>query len=114
MLPYLVLLGMIVAGLLWAVRRAPAPAALSDGSEPAVAYLPALGPGRLRVSVSQLVFTADNGRVLVLERLDITGATLTRDLPDRHVAAPVLAVSTSDEVHCFGVDRPDEWVRRLT
>ncbi len=71
------------------------------------------GPGVLRASTTQLVFTADSGRVLVLERIDINGVGVTHELPDRTVAQAVLAVSTRDQNYYFAVADPTVWERRL-
>ena len=72
------------------------------------------GPGTLRLTASQLVFTADSGRVTVLERYDILGVAATRELPDRSLAQPALAVSTASEVLYFVVASAGDWERRLT
>lgn len=79
-----------------------------------LAYGPDAGPGTLTLSPSQLVFVADSGRVLTLERLDIVGASQTRDLPDRTVARPVLVVSTPTETWFFAVRAPSDWLHLLT
>lgn len=117
-LPYLLLIGAVVAALVWTVQRPGRRRALPQGPEvvePAVlAFGPERGPGQLRVTPTQLVFASNAGRVLVVERLDITGVGATRDLPDRRTAAPVLVVSTDVQVYYFEVDEPGRWVRRLT
>ena len=115
-LPFLLLLGAVIAAGFWVARRAPIRRSLpmAPSAVAVLAYGPDAGSGRLSVTPSQLVFTADSGRVLVVERLDITGATVARDLPDRTTSAPVLVVSTEREAHYFVVDQPEFWVRRLT
>lgn len=80
-------------------------AAIADG--------PDRGYGVLRLTPSQLIFAANSGRVLTIERLEITGATSTRDLPDHSTARPVLAVTTRDAVHYFAVNDPVAWEVRL-
>ncbi len=120
-LPYLVALAMVIAAVVWMVQQRPgrpppraiagpsgvgAPAMLAAGSE--------RGPGTLHLTATQLVFSAASGRVLVIERLDIVGASTTHDLPDRHSASPVLAVRAGDDLHYFLVDDPEDWLRRLT
>lgn len=71
------------------------------------------GFGTLRLTPSQLIFLANSGRVITIERLDITGVTHTRMLPDHETAKPVLAVSTQGQVYYFSVDDPVRWERRL-
>ena len=109
-LPYLIVVAAVVAVLVWSMQRVrgsaaagPKQAALgaraADGEllgAAALAYGPERGPGRLRLTTTQLVFTADTGRVLVIERLELNGATLTHDLPDRSTASQLLAVATDD------------------
>ena len=51
---------------------------------------------------------------MTIERIDITGVTWTRALPDHDTAKPVLAVATGPDVHYFAVDDPVAWQRRLT
>ncbi len=79
----------------------------------AIAYGPDRGYGVLRLTPSQLVFAANSGRVLTIERLDITGATVTTSLPDHESLQPVLAVSTRDGMHYFSVNDPLVWEKRL-
>ena len=79
----------------------------------AIAYGPDRGYGILRLTPSQLVFAANSGRVLTIERLDITGATVTKNLPDRESAQPMLAVSTRDAMYYFSVNDPLAWELRL-
>ncbi len=122
MVPVLVVVGGVLALLFWTLQRAgesrrppmgALPGALSTA--PAVlAHGPEQGPGVLRLSPTQLLFSAATGRVLVIERLDIIGATTTTALPDRTTAAPVLAVTTEQDVYYFQVDRPQDWLRALT
>ena len=81
------------------------PAAIAEGPE--------RGFGTLRLTPSQLIFLANSGRVVTIERIDITGVTSTRMLPDHETAKPVLAVSTSAQVLYFAVDDPTRWERRL-
>ncbi|MBK6764438.1 MAG: hypothetical protein IPG68_14750 [Micrococcales bacterium] len=86
----------------------------ADIEEPAaIAQGPERGYGVLRLTPSQLIFAGNSGRVVTIERLDITGATTTRDLPDHTTAHPVLAVSTRDAVHFFAVNDPVAWELRL-
>ena len=125
-LPYLIALGAAIAVVVWSLQRVRGrPAALAGSQRPAIpradlegsavlAYGNERGPGILRATPSQVVFAADSGRVLVIERLDITGVTTTHELPDRHAASPMLAISAGEEVHYFLVDEPDQWLRRLT
>lgn len=115
-LPYLLLVGAVVAAVFWTARHRATPRALpaADSARAALAYGRDAGDGRLTVTPTQLVFTADSGRVLVLERLDIVGVTATRDLPDRTTAAALLVVTTSEESYYFAVDRAEQWVRLLT
>lgn len=97
------------------VRETPRPA-LGSGEiqEPAaLATGPDRGFGTLRLTPSQLIFLGNSGRVLTLERLDITGVTCTTALPDHDAAKPVLAVATTLGVHYFAVDQPQMWERRL-
>ncbi len=79
----------------------------------AIAYGPDRGYGVLRLTPSQLVFAANSGRVVTIERLDITGATVTKSLPDHESAQPVLAVSTRDGMYYFSVNDPVAWELRL-
>ncbi len=79
----------------------------------AIAYGPDRGYGVLRLTPSQLVFAANSGRVLTIERLDITGATVTTSLPDHESLQPVLAVSTRDAMFYFSVNDPLTWELRL-
>lgn len=90
---------------------APDPADVEEAA--ALAYGPDRGHGMLRLTPSQLIFAADSGRVLTIERLDITGVTTTGDLPDRRTVKPVLAVTTGDDVHFFAVNDPARWALRL-
>lgn len=118
-LPYLLLIGAVMAGVVWVVQRAGPRRALRLGSDeagsPAVlAYGPGRGPGTLRLTGTQLVFSSDAGRMLVIERLDLVGVGVTRDLPDRRTAAAVLVLTTLAEVLYFQVEQPEQWVRRLT
>lgn len=90
--------------------------ALASGEyqEPAaIAAGPERGFGTLRVTPSQLVFLGNSGRVVTIERLDITGVSSTRMLPDHETAKPVLAVSAGQQVYYFAVDDPKRWERRL-
>lgn len=100
------------------VKGASAPGtALGSGEvqEPAaIAAGPERGFGTLRLTPSQLIFLANSGRVVTIERIDITGVTWTRALPDHDTAKPVLAVATGPDVHYFAVDDPVAWQRRLT
>ena len=132
----LAVLGLIVAGLVWLVQRyrdnrsaaalRSSPAKLSPPSpakptplerdlvEPAtVAFGPERGSGTLRLAPSQLVFTGDSGRVMVLERIGIVGVSVTRELPDGEIARPVLAVTTRTETYYFAVAEPEQWAKRL-
>jgi hypothetical protein len=125
---YLALLGAAIAGYIWVVQRLkesralasrPAPAQIparpADPDEPAtLAFGPDTGPGRLRLGRSQLVFTADSGRVIVIELLDITGVSASRELPDRTLVHDVLVVSAGSHVYYFMVDSPAAWERWLT
>lgn len=102
--------------LISGVGSRPALPATSSGEfqeQAALAAGPDRGFGTLRLTPSQLVFIGNSGRVLSLERIDITGVTCTTALPDHDAAKPVLAVATRDSVHYFAVDRPQEWERRL-
>lgn len=76
-------------------------------------YGPEAGPGELRLTSSQLIFSADSGRVWIAERIDISGVSATRDLPDRTVARAALVVIVDSEVHYFEVDEPLDWISRL-
>lgn len=127
---YLALLGVVVAGVIWGWQKlrhlstsqlpgqsTPALLPPVDGhiaESAAMAYGPDRGPGVLRLTPTQLIFTADSGRVTALERLDIVGVSDTRDLPDRTLAQAVLAVTTSSETYFFAVGSPAEWEQRLT
>jgi hypothetical protein len=117
------MIGIVVAGVIWGFQRlryrfGPPPAlppATGDLAERAIlAYGPESGPGVLRLSPSQLVFTADSGRVLAIERLDVVGVGSTRDLPDRTLTQPVLAITTRADTYFFAVGSPADWERRLT
>jgi hypothetical protein len=117
--PYLVVLAAVIAALLWTMQRLRQGHGRSlpsgDHGAPAmIAAGPDQGPGQLLLTPTQLVFTAATGRVVVVERVDIVGATTTRELPDRHTAGPVLAVRTEGDVLYFLVDDPEAWARRLT
>jgi hypothetical protein len=111
----------VVAGALYVVWRllqgstSPRPALASgEYQEPAaIASGPERGFGTLRLTPSQLVFLGNSGRVVTVERLDITGVTSTRMLPDHESAKPVLAVSTRGQVYYFSVDDPVRWEQRL-
>jgi hypothetical protein len=94
-------------------RAAPAVASGEFQEPAALAAGPDRGFGSLRVTPSQLVFMANSGRVMTIERIDITGVSTTRSLPDHETAKPVLAVATHDAVHYFSVDDPAAWERRL-
>lgn len=72
------------------------------------------GPGVLRLTDSQLVFTADSGRVLAVERLDVVGVTQTRNLPDRDVTRPALVVTTPADTYFFAVRSAAQWEALLT
>lgn len=128
-LAFLAMLGVTIAFVVWVVQRwryrlgpparhpllQPRPALEADPEARAtLAYGPDRGSGVLRLSPSQLIFTGDSGRVLVIERLDIVGVATTRSLPDREVAHPVLVVTTSAEAYYFAVPAPEQWERRLT
>lgn len=128
-LAYLAMLAATIAVIVWAVQRwryragPPAPHPLlrpqpvlppDPEARATLAYGPDRGAGVLRLSPSQLIFTGDSGRVLVIERLDITGVTTTRSLPDREVTQPVLVVTTPADALYFAVAAPTEWERRLT
>ena len=95
------------------VRQTPAVGSGEIQEPAAIATGPDRGFGTLRLTPCQLVFLGNSGRVLTLERLDITGVTCTTALPDHDSVKPVLAVATRDGVHYFAVDRPQEWERRL-
>lgn len=125
---YLVLLGLAVAAVVWAADKWSSARRRLTAADPRPAVEPSdaphaeravllagaeQGPGVLRVTPSQLVFTLDSGRVVVLERADIVGVGATRELPDRTVAAAVLAVTTLASQHYFQVASPQEWERRL-
>ena len=81
------------------------PAALADG--------PDRGYGVLRLTPSQLIFAANSGRVLTVERLEITGAPTPRDLPGQEAAKPVLAVASGERLSYFAVNDPLAWELRL-
>lgn len=126
---YLAIAVAAIAGMVWLVQNArlrnhnnlagrptplPLPALDVDFEQPAeVAYGSDRGPGTLRLSPSQLVFTAGSGRVVAIERIDIIGVSVTAELPDRTIAKPVLAIATNSGIHYFAVPTPDEWERRL-
>lgn len=128
-LTLLALLGVAVAVAIWGIQRLRGgPRALPARSVlpriPSAAELPAertilvygpeAGPGTLTLTPSQVVFTADSGRVVVVERLDITGATQSRDLPDRTVAQPVLVIATRSDTWYFATPDPARWLAALT
>jgi hypothetical protein len=79
----------------------------------AIAHGPDRGSGVLRLTPSQLIFAGGSGRIRTIERIDITGVSATRELPDQTIAKPVLAVTTREGSHYFAVDDPDQWERRL-
>jgi hypothetical protein len=120
LLPVLIVLAIVIATVVWSMQRvgrsqrSALPPASATGQPAVLAAGADQGPGHLRLTPTQLVFTADAGRVLVIERLDITGATTTHDLPDHHAAAPVLVVRTDADVYYFLVADPEAWVRSLT
>lgn len=104
--------------VLWRLMRGvstPRPALASgEYQEPAaIASGPDRGFGTLRLTPSQLIFLANSGRVLTIERIDITGVTRTQMLPDHETLKPVLVVSAHGEVYYFSVDDPVRWERRL-
>ena len=118
---YLVILGIAVAVVIWGLQRIRTRPRLST-SRPAVAlpapvdyreervvaaFGPDRAPGQLRLTASQIIFTADSGRI------DITGATETRELPDRTVARNVLAITTIHDVFYFSVTAPQDWISLL-
>ncbi|MEI2715617.1 MAG: hypothetical protein V9E98_01250 [Candidatus Nanopelagicales bacterium] len=124
---YLVILGIAVAVVIWGLQRIRTRPRLST-SRPAVAlpapvdyreervvaaFGPDRGPGQLRLTASQIIFTADSGRIVTIERIDITGATETRELPDRTVARNVLAITTIHDVFYFSVTAPQDWISLL-
>ena len=129
---YLVLVGVVVASIFWLAQRRVVrstrvePRSLPNSSSATSANLderaaparllfgPDSGTGWLRLSATQLVFTADAGRVLALERFEINGVGASNELPDRRVARPALVVSTSDAVHYFDLPDPEAWVRALS
>lgn len=76
-------------------------------------YGPEAGPGWLTLYSTQLVFTAQSGRVVAIERIDIHGVTTSQELPDRTVARPALVVATSAETYYFEVDEPGDWATAL-
>lgn len=88
-------------------------APVGDAERARLLYGPEAGPGELRLTSSQLVFNADSGRLWVAERIDISGVSATRELPDRTVARPALVVIVDGEVHYFEVDEPLDWISRL-
>jgi hypothetical protein len=92
---------------------ADAPAAHLVEERATLAYGLDRGPGLLRLTPSQLIFLADSGRVVLLDRLDILGVGSTRDLPDRTLTRDVLVVTTEAQVAYFAVAEPEEWVQRL-
>lgn len=125
---YLAIMAGVIAAVVWVMERAPKalasrkraaalpPSGGQTGSLVAQARLVSgleAGPGQLRLTPTQLVFAADSGRVLVIERIDIVGAGATRQLPDRTVARPVLAVSTATDVLYFDLDQAGRWERLL-
>lgn len=117
----------VVVVLLFALYRAlnaaqsrpihPSPLPALDSGEyqenAAIADGPDRGFGVLRLTPTQLVFAGNSGRVVTVERLDITGVTSTTTLPDRSTAKPVLAVTTGEAVFYFAVDDPGAWEQRL-
>lgn len=117
----LLLVLVVLAGasyVIWRMTQGASSARQAIGSgefqEPAaLATGPDRGFGTLRLSPSQLVFMGNSGRVVTVERLDITGVTTTTTLPDHDTAKPVLAVSTRDTVYYFSVDDPRAWQNRL-
>ncbi|MFI0432380.1 MAG: hypothetical protein ACH36H_04485 [Candidatus Nanopelagicales bacterium] len=141
LLVYLAVLVVVVAGLVWAVERvrdrrrlpthrrpdelpsgslaaaaeamADAPPAYLVEERATLAYGLDRGPGLLRLTPSQLIFLADSGRVVLLDRLDVLGVGSTRDLPDRTLTREVLVVTTEAQVAYFAVAEPEEWVQRL-
>lgn len=125
----LAMIGVVIAVVIWGIQRlrslSAAPVRRSLSTSPAViegdiversslAYGRDRGPGTLTLTPTQLLFAADSGRVMAVERIDIVGATTTRDLPDRTVAQPVLAVAAIGDTLFFAVTDPDAWVKRLT
>lgn len=129
-LPYVVLLGAAIAGYIWAVqwvkdrsaRRLAAappapplpPAAVWPDESATMVFGSDQGPGRLRLNLTQLVFTADSGRVLAIERLDIVGVAASRDVPDRQLVQEVLVITTASDSYYFMVASPRQWERWLT
>lgn len=127
-LAYLALIGFALAGIVWVAQvlkdrltrplpAAPLPASLTDGrleERASLAYGAERGSGMLRLTPSQVVFTSDSDRTVVIERLDIVGVGVTHELPDHHVAHEVLVITTALDVYYFAVASPSNWVRRLT
>ena len=125
LLPLVVIIALAVGGALWVLQRRRVPqlpsAVGSDQALPPAVSAPAAlvfgadrGAGTLRLTPSQLIFEADSGRVMVLERWDIVGVSATRDLPDRTTSAEVLVVTTTDDMHYWLVDQPHQWIAALT
>lgn len=124
----LAMIGVVIAVVIWGIQRiralpagaprrqvTPGPEVLTGDlvERCTSAYGPDRGPGTLTLTPSQLIFAADSGRVVVLERLDIVGTTATADLPDRTISRAVLAVTTPADTWYFAVADPDSWLRRL-
>lgn len=128
---YLAALGALIAAGFWLLQRyraggqpqlpqrpppARLPTALTGEIEEtaSIVYGPDRGPGLLRLTPTQLVFSGSSGRVVVLERMAITGVGVSRQLPDRTAAQPVLVVTTDTETCYFAIASPQQWESRLT
>jgi hypothetical protein len=120
----LAILGLLIAGAVWLVQRyrptpklgpSPTPPQLArERTERAtVVFGPERGSGTLRLTPSQLVFTGDSGRIVVVERITIVGVSVTTELPDGSVASPVLAVTTRTEALYLSVADPARWAASL-
>ena len=129
-LMFVALLAAGIAAVFWLQQRhhesvarrvAPArPTALVEDTSPVLRrgrtrllYGPESGPGWLTLTSTQLVFTAESGRVVVTERIDISGITTSRELPDRSVARAALVVAGGGDALYFEVDDPEGWAAAL-
>ncbi len=118
---YLAVLGIVIALAVWLIQRGTgrtreraleqAPGDLR--AQAAMVSGPERGAGSLRLTPTQLVFTAASGRMLVIERAEIVGAGVTRETPTGRSASTLLVITTDADGFYFLLDDPQEWVSRL-
>lgn len=128
-LPYFILFAVAVAAYFWwtdrrsqdnqhrMALRSAQPIAVDDGIWEGTcwcAYGALRGPGRLRITPTQVVFLANSGDVQLVDRSEISGLGLTNELPDRLSPTPVIAIKAATNLYYFSVTEPAEVLRRLS